>query len=227
MTDQAQRKPETAMEDKKNILLHLYGETETDSDLRELLRDEELRKEHQALSEAKFRLDHAGRERPDPATIERIIARAAAEHPSAIGKRPRADRPPLWRSRPLRRVLIPSVSIAAALVLAVGLGIFTPGSQDSNTPVAGVNGIDRSTLPESLLRPTPVDPNTVMQVGRYVNDPRLAWDDAEKLREYYRRIEKMRPANPLDWGESSVPLEMMPGANQPGKIGVRRAATQR
>ena len=213
------------MDDKKKILLQLYGETE--SELRELLRNEELRKEHQALSEAKFRLDHARRERPDPATIERIIAHAAAEHPSAERRRPRTDRPPLWRSMPLRRVLIPAVSIAAALVIAVGLGIFEPASRESTAPVAGVTDINRSTLPESLLRPTPLDPNTVLQVGRFARDPRLAWDDPGLLQTYYRRIENMRPLNELDWGEASVPLEMFSTTNQSGQSGFRRAATQR
>ena len=86
------------MEGKKNILLHLYGEKDAGEDLRSLLKDEELYREHQALSEVKFRLDHLGRSKPDTTSIDRVVAHAAkASASTTIGDR-RGDRPPLWRS---------------------------------------------------------------------------------------------------------------------------------
>jgi len=200
------------MKDKKNILLHLYGDPEAEGDLRSLLKDPNLQEEHKALSEAKFRMDHLVRSRPDPAVIDRILAEASqGDAVRSVGKR-RGDRAPAWRFRPLRRVLVPAVSIAAVLVVSVGLGWFHLASDSTEANRATLADRDQSVLAESLLKATPVNPEMLAPAATQVADPLLAWDDAETIRNMYRRIETIRPSDPLDWGARSIPLETIPGS---------------
>ncbi len=216
------------MEKKKNILLHLYGDPDAEGDLRSLLGDDDLQREHQALSEAKFRMDHLSRSRPDPNTIDRIVAQAAeAASSPAVGIR-RGDRPALWRSRPLRRVLIPAVSLAAAIVLAVGSGMFNFSSDDNALLNSESMADHRAAEAESLLRTTPIaPPNLATRSSTRDIDPLLVWDDSNRLRELYRRIETMRPTDDLDWGARSIPLETLPGSIQTGRQRLLQAAVQR
>jgi hypothetical protein len=214
------------MNQKKNILLHLYEDPDAEGDLRSLLRDADLREEHKALSEAKFRLDHMRSSRPDRAVIERIMAEAAPAAPASAPGRRRGDRPALRKFQPLRRVLIPAVTIAAAVVVAVGLGWFNllteKRSMQSNELVAREDVVP----PESLLRATPVNPDLTAPRPVSTTDPLLAWDEAETIRNMYRRMENMRPQSPLDWGERSVPLESLPGATPAGSP-LHQAGVQR
>lgn len=193
---------------KKDILLHLYGEASEASALHSLLRDEELRQEHAALSEAKFRLDHLKRERPDAAVIDRILAEAAAGQglPSSTNRK---DRPAVARSTRLRKVMLPVLTLAAAIIFGVAVGWF--GSQSATvTPEepAVATAPDDIVPPESLYRFVPPQPVTPAST----QDPRLAWDDSAPLMDMHRRIESMRPEGMLDWGEQAVPLESLPGS---------------
>lgn len=217
---------------KRDILLHLYGETPEDSDLRELLRDDELRREYQALSEVKFRLDHRPRERPDPAVLDAVLAHAGGE-PSAAGSR-RGDRPPAARRTALRRLLVPALSIAAALVVAFGLGWWanTPGQITSSENPAPDQ--DMPVTPEPLNRVVPPFPDAGTHAvtdartgqpsrvaGASTADPKLAWDDPEPLDFWYRRIESLEAASDPDgWGVPAVPLEMLPGSDATGLLQV-------
>ncbi len=214
------------MDKKKNILLHLYGDPDAEGELRSLLGDADLQREHQALSEAKFRMDHLSRSRPDPITIDQIVARAAeAACSPTVGAR-RGDRPARWRSRPLRRVLIPAVSLAAAIVFAVGSGLFT-SSSDENAQLKSESMADnRAAEAESLLRATPIAPDLVIPASTRDIDPLLVWEDDDGLRELYRRIENMRPTDDLDWGARSIPLETLPEYIQTREQRVRQAAVQ-
>lgn len=212
------------MEEKRNILLHLYGEADSASDLRSLLKDKELQREHQALSEVKFRLDHLDRSRPDSNTLDRIMAHAGkAAASTAVGDR-RGDRPPLWRTRPIRRVLIPAMSIAAAIVIAVGFGYFSSPTTSVNPTNEQITAENRATEVESLLRARPVAPDHTIQSAAGTIDPLLVWDYAQSLRELSRRIETMRPLDDLDWGARSIPLETLPGGTIPG---ILQASSQR
>ena len=214
------------MDKKKNILLHLYGDPDAEGDLRSLLGDNDLQREHQALSEAKFRMDHLGRSRPDPNTIDQIVAKAAeAASSPTVGAR-RGDRPARWRSRPLRRVLIPAVSLAAAIVLAVGSGLFIFSSDDNAQLKSERMADNRAAEAESLLRAAPIAPDLAVPASTREIDPLLVWDDADRLRELYRRIEIMRPTNDLDWGARSIPLETLPGSIQTRAQRVQQAAVQ-
>ncbi|MDE2996642.1 MAG: hypothetical protein OXT73_07900 [Bacteroidota bacterium] len=196
---------------KKDILLHLYGEAPETEDLRALLKDEELRQEHAALSEAKFRLDHVRRERPDSRVIDSILAAAATGEglPTATERR---DRPPVARVVRLRKVLIPALSIAAAILFGVAVGWFgaQSGTHSTTDAPAVAAQSDDFVPPESLYRYVPPQQRLTPASNR---DPRLAWDDASPLLDMHRRIESMRPEGMLDWGEQAVPLESLPGSN--------------
>lgn len=214
------------MNDKKNILLHLYSDPDAEGDLRSLLKDEDLRREHQALSEARFNLEFIPRQLPDPKTVNAIIseARRAADM-ATPGRRP--DRPPIWRSRSLRRVLIPTLSIAAVIVISVGLGLFSSNTFKDRVLDTAIFEADAVITPaESLLRPTPVPPSLAAQIASFDFDPELAWDDARDIRQLYRRIESLRPTDELDWDERAMPLELIP-TNANANQNLRRASIPR
>ena len=195
---------------KKDILLHLYDEATDAEELRSLLRDEDLRREHAELSEAKFRLDHLQKERPEQAVIDRILAAAATgEGLPAANHRP--DRPALPGTVRLRKVLIPALSIAAAILFGVAIGWFGASSGTStpeDSPVLA-SSPDDLVPPESLYRFVPPQ-QRVTPASQ--SDPRLAWDDASPILDMHRRIQTMRPDGRLDWGEEAVPLESLPGS---------------
>lgn len=194
---------------KKDILLHLYGEASEATELRSLLRDEALRKEHAALSEAKFRLDHLKRERPDPAVLDRILAEAALGQGLPDGTN-RKDRPAVSRSARLRKVMLPALTLAAAIIFGVAVDWFSSQSTSLVPKEPAVaTAEDDIVPPESLYRfVPPQQPLTPAST----QDPRLAWDDSAPLMDMHRRIESMRPEGMLDWGEQAVPLESLPGS---------------
>jgi hypothetical protein len=200
------------MKNKKDILLHVYGDQEAEGELRILLRDDELRREHEALSEARFKMDRLRRSKPDIATIEAIMAEARTASGATV-RGAGVDRPPVWRSRSLRRVLIPALSIAAAVVIAVGYGFVTTdtfSSSELNKTIARADDI--ISPPESLLRATPVPPGFPQIDIVSDGDPELAWDDAGTVRQLYRQIESVGPDNELDWDDRSIALDMIPGS---------------
>lgn len=214
------------MKDKKDILLHVYGDPEAEGDLRHLLRDDELRQEHESLTEARFRMDRLERQKPDVTTIAAIMTEARTASGASLHG-PRVDRPPVWRSRSLRKVLIPALSLAAAVVIAVGYGMFSSNTftaVDMNESI--VRADDIITPAESLLRATPVPPGLAQQVAMYDENPELAWDDTRNVRELFRRIESLGPESELDWDERSVPLDMLPGSVT-SNPNLKRASAQR
>ena len=198
---------------KKDILLHLYGEASSESDLRLLLRDEELKKEYIELSEAKFRLDHMDKQRPDQAVIDGILAAAASEAglPTTSS---RQDREPIARHPRLKKMLIPVLSIAAAIVFSIGIGWFGTSSESvsGEFPKALAEHENDLVPPESLFRFVPSRQGGLTQVA--TSDPRLVWDDSTPLHQVQRRIENMRPTDLLDWGEKAVPLEALPRSSR-------------
>lgn len=217
-------------ERKRDILLHLYGEAPEESDLRELLRDDELRREYQTLSEVKFRLDHRRRERPDPAVVDAVLAQVAGESSGVAGRR--GDRPAVPHGARIRRLLVPALSIAAAVVLAFGLGWWarTPGA--TAPPPSQTFDADMPVPPESLNRFVPSSPSArgpaARAVGTASADPRLAWDEPEALDFWYRRIESLEAASdPGGWGEPAVPLEMLPGTGSSGLLQAGTTPRQR
>jgi hypothetical protein len=198
---------------KRDILLHLYGETEQENDLRTLLNNEELKAEYTAMSETKFKLDLRKRERPDPAVIDMIMA-AARTGGEPIRQVSRTDRGPVSRTSRLKRVLIPALSIAAVLVVGIGISTYvTPFS--TNAPLTASSQLDDAVVPpESLYRFVPSRQGGVTQAS--TSDERLSWDQGNTIPNLNERINRLRPTNDLDWGESAMPLEMLPNSSRPG-----------
>jgi hypothetical protein len=215
-----------AMADKKDILLHLYGETDSPAELRSLLEDDTLRKEHAALSEVKFRLDHRPTLKPDSAAVDKIVSEAGKLYGVPERGR-RIDRQPVFRARPLRRLLVPALSVAAAVVVTVGIGLFASDSFESEPSRPDfANSAIENAPPESLLRATPIPENLVGQSERFTSDPMLAWDEDDRLHDVYRRIQTMRPANDLDWGEP-IPLESLSGLPRNGRDGLKQVGSHK
>lgn len=191
---------------KRDLLLHLYGEAPSESDLRLLLRDSELRSEYNDLSEAKFRMDHRTRIRPDAQVIDRIKA-AAGLGGLASAENNRVDRSPLRRVVPFRKLLIPAISVAAVVIFGVGIGWFmrSPESVEIRGSENGERFASQAEFPNR--------PGTMTQV----QDPLLSWDADERVRYLNRRIDSFQRANSgLDWGAPTVPLESLPAGRMPG-----------
>lgn len=199
--------------DKRDILLHLYGESESESDLRTLLRNPDWKEEYTALSEAKFRLDLKKRERPDAAVMNTIMAaaRTGIEQP---GLYTRVDRGPLARGSRLRKVLVPALSFAAVILISVGVGLFSfDWSSDQSIPLTE-SAVNDLVPPESLYRFVPPHRNAVAPATS--QDSELEWDDRATLTSVNERLNSIKPSDLLDWGESAVPLESLPNSNRPG-----------
>ena len=199
--------------DKRDILLHLYGELAQSTDLRSLLKDEELRDEHAALSEAKFRLDHRAKERPSQDVLDHIIAAAAAGTDENLTLK-RRDRKPIARTHSLKKILIPALSLAAAILFGVGMGWI--GGSSNQVPASAPSALadDSVVPPESLYRYVPPRQNALRQASE--RQSRLAWDDDSSLPNLHRRIITLNPSNGTDWGSGALPLEVLPTSQNRG-----------
>lgn len=102
----------------------------------------------------------------------------------------RPDRPAVHRFLRPRRLLFSGFAVAAAIVLAVALGWFS--------------------TPDPVSVPAASAPALAAETE-------LSWDDAEHLRQVYRRMDSMRPNSPLSWDEPPVPLESLP-SGRPGNL---------
>ena len=198
---------------KRDLLLHLYGEPESESDLRSLLQDEELKSEYTALSEAKFKLDLRKPERPDRHIVDAIMA-AAKTNGSSTRPSARTDRGPLARHSRLKRILIPALSIAAAVVFSVGVYWNATNTNVSSEQVASSFADDTIVPPESLYRFVPSRQGGVSPAGS--QQATLQWDDGNTLQNLNERIKSLKPADRLEWGEAAMPLEMLPNSNRSG-----------
>ena len=148
---------ESAHMDKKLLLIrHLYGEADEESKLNQLLEEPDLKEEYQALSEAKFWLDHTKREKPAPDALQNVLAMAAnpgnldahevpgtaspetalPDHKVAAPdqkatepEKPRTDRPPVARQRFKRRIFgLSAFTMAVVITTLIGYQWFAPGN---------------------------------------------------------------------------------------------------
>ena len=195
--------------EKRDILLHLYGEGEPDQDLRTLLSKPALKSEYSALSETKFRLDIKKKERPDRAVIDRILA-ASRNEATHNGKKARLDRGPVFRRVQLRKMLLPALSMAAVVVVSVGIG-WIAFSNSTPEPILSSMYENEIVPPESLYRFVPSGKAGISTASS--QSETLSWDDGSSIPNLHNRISSLKPTSPLDWGDSALPLEMLPSSN--------------
>ena len=206
------------MDEKLQIVQHLYGEAADRSAYHRLLEDEAVRAAYQAMSEVKFRLDHRPRQRPDAVVLDRILAAASGEA-SVAGGALRPDRPAL---RLVSRRAFQWVGMAAAAVLVVGVGLMALWPDEEPASVAPAVAQEQTTMPEGPASESYV-PSAAMQTTA---DQTPAWDEADEVRRLHRQIGMLQRGNAdLRWGEPVVPLEMLNGMTS-RDTGVRPARSR-
>lgn len=156
------------MDKKLHILHHLYGE-EHESDLQELLQDEEVRAEYQALGELKNSLDQRPPQRPEASTFDAIVAAAAQDSPapSAIARADRPARPN--RSRRFRR--ISALATTCAVVIVVGV-VFIQLNLTTTAPAPSEQAVSMDRAENGIMTEGEVEANAPARM-----DTRSAFED--------------------------------------------------
>jgi hypothetical protein len=230
------------MDRKLQLIAHLYEEKVDGLEpLDELLLDPELRDEYRALRESRFALDHRAPVRPDPRSIDAIMAAA---------RTPSADRPPLRLVR-IRRLMVPAMAAAAVLLLAVlavplmmtdsargpqgaddqtvaphVAGEATGAPQTAGEEKAGISPAENllRSLPPAAPVPAPATPASAEALADAADDL-TSWDSGRDVRRLSRRIATLRAAGVDEWDGEAVPLETLPdeaGRNDLLPAGARR-----
>lgn len=137
------------MEKKLQLIRHLYGEADDRSELQSLLEDEELKAEYQAMSEAKFLLDHSPRLRPDQQVLDQLFAVAAQDDIVSSPKGIRKDRGAMPRQRPRNRRWLGATSTVLALLVTVTIGYRWYASPDSTEALLQAPMADEAQMNES------------------------------------------------------------------------------
>jgi hypothetical protein len=199
------------MEKELQLIEHLYDEPSPDSEpLRELLKDPDLASEYQALSQARFVLDHRERVRPGAGVVNAIVREAGAST-GRLG--PRADRAPLRRFSLRRRSVFAGLAMAAALALTVMVRPWGLLSSTDAVPTVADNPFDFAVPAESLLRALPPAALPVLSAQ---SNSAPDWDSGNDLRSMSRRIQALQAAGELSWDEPAIPLEMLPSGRSSG-----------
>lgn len=214
------------MDRKLQLIAHLYDEEiEGLEPLGSLLADPELRREYEALSETRFRLEGRERIHPDRQLVDRVVATAARE----VRAGARADRPPLQLVRS-RRLWLPAMTLAASLLVVV---LVRPW-ESANDPALEKSGPSEPMLAaapaESLLGtlPPPPPPMVVASSAEVVEpDPETEWETGEDLRLISRRIAALGEAGIDAWDGPAIPLEFMPAGSPSGVLTPAGAARPR
>ncbi|NNE69626.1 MAG: hypothetical protein HKN29_04595 [Rhodothermales bacterium] len=206
------------MDKELQLIEHLYDEPSEDTrPLRELLEDTDLAAEYQALSRAKFALDHRQRERP-PAHVINAIVREASGLPTAPAAR--RDRAPLRLFRTRRRSVTAGLAFAAVLALTIMVqpwNLLPSGTSDSVATADAPTEMPAEVLLERL-------PPAATPIGTRASGTVPGWDAGDDVRRLSRRIQALQAAGIDQWDEPAVPLEMLPtgSANGVTPAGSRR-----
>jgi negative regulator of sigma E activity len=194
------------MDDRLRLIQSLYDDAEPPADLRRRLADDEaLRREYEALQEAKAALDRRPLRSPDAEVVDRVVARAeAAAGQAAPDTRSRparsraADRPargpsPEWTHR------LQGVSAAVAVVLLAGIGWWAvSGGLEEN-------GSASTVATESTTQPSQVE------AARGNEQAIPAWDDRDELVRIHSRIERLQSQEQMGaWSGQPQPVPSTP-----------------
>lgn len=200
------------MDKKLHIVRLLYGETER-SETRDLLGDESLREEYQALSEVKFYLDQRRGARPDAAVLNQVFAAARGEVP-VHARRP--DRAPVARQAAPRRRLL-WVGAALSLVVAAAVVLVAPWSSTEEAaptladraeitldPAAdGISAMPPVPLQvQALARPAARQAPSLVPSLAAGMDTQLTWDSRDDL---YRLRRSLETLEAFRMGQQALP----------------------
>ena len=159
------------MDKKLQLIRHLYGEAEDRSELNKLLEESDLQKEYQALSEAKFWLDHSKREKPSPDVLQHILQLTVSpDSPPAAAPAPRMDsvrpdREALPRQKTSRRIVFGRVSLVMATLVTAILGYqwYFSGAGPLSAPMLEQSVAEGDALDESIAtEAAPLDASSRM-----------------------------------------------------------------
>ena len=221
------------MDKKLQIVQYLYGEAENPVEVRNDLREEsDLWEEYQAISVAKFKLDHRRRHRPDVQVLDNIfeIAAGKGEIRSLERRRDRRAIPHRARIRKARTWGIVGMALTVVVFFTVGIRYFSTTSEstprDSNGYRAQSN--EAVTSPNAEIPPSLVDRiapdmisaqkgNTSILYER--SDEDLDWNESEGMLDLYRRIEILRSGVASGWDEPALPIESFPVDTQAASPG--------
>ncbi|MBT8398923.1 MAG: hypothetical protein KJO98_00465 [Rhodothermia bacterium] len=113
---------------------------------------EELTREYQAMSQAKFWMDHRRGQRPDPGAIDAIVkAAATAAVTGDVPKGVRTDRAPL---RLLRGTPFRAAVAAVVAIIAVSIGLWSTNDAPSTQEIVGK---DKAEIAGNLNVPAPAE----------------------------------------------------------------------
>jgi hypothetical protein len=179
------------MDDSLRLIQSLYGEDVDDPDFaRRAAEDEDLRREREELRQTKEALDRRSSPSPDPAVVDRVVARAAdAAAPSdrADGA-PAPDRPARAPDRAWTQRL-QGAAAALLVVLLVGLGWWQLGPNEAAAP-----GPTASETP-------PQSQSVAADGAQAASDDMPEWNDHDDLVRLHRRVETLRSRSRSDaWG---------------------------
>lgn len=222
------------MDTRLQIVERLYSEGEDNHVPHPIGSDEEkLAREFQAMSRAKFWMDHRRRVRPDAATIDRVVEAAASAGRGAVPGVVRPDR------SPLRLVTAPRFRMAVAVTLVAvvaGLGVWRmvleppattdrmmsqemegePGLRADSKAVAPTLADADRPAEEAIGLDSPDDSATLagrasIPAAAVVAASATDWDETGEVRRLHQRIEMLRSRQADEgWDKPMVPLEMMP-----------------
>lgn len=197
------------MDRRLQLIAHLYDEEiEGLEPLGSLLEDPELRREYEALSETRFRLERRERVHPDPQLIDLVVVTAAKD--ASPGVRP--ERPPLRLVR-ARGLWLPAMTLAASLLVVVLVRPWDSGTESMFEKSGPTEPAIAAAPAESLFGTLPPAPAPVMAASTaetVKSDPETDWETGEDLRLISRRIAALGEAGIDAWDGPAVPLEFMP-----------------
>jgi len=215
------------MNNEFQLIQHLYGERDEHFALRETLEaNDTLHAEYQALSEAKFHVDHRRRQRPDAAVLDQIMAAAAhvSEPAASPALHTRQDRMARPHRAHHRRRMLSAVGLTMLLVCAMSVGFWQWSS--TSAPVTPTVSAE---VFESALTPLPTD-GLATTAPQQVSDENVPnWED-DRVMELHKRIDRLQQrSTALQWDEPAMPLEMVPANTNRSPAAAARLqhATQR
>lgn len=206
------------MEKRLRLVQHLFGEPLEPDILDGYLEDKALRREYDALCEAKRSLDAREAQRPDPEVLVRVMEAAGRRRLRLING---------GHARPQRLRLIYALSAAAVVLVALTAGLFrvlVPGAEVASLDAPVERGEEIAATAAQVGDSLPV---VVPEQIPTMLEP--AWDEAESLVDVHSRLNLIRARSHAQlWDESAViSLDSIPSDASDVLPGLGAASTRR